>query len=231
MINPNRESLIEINRQGLLRQRIQVSTRFYPLLTKRQREVLKGKPRMSRAWVRMLKIMEETPMTMDEFVQQLSAEELARGQIKNKDGTFGGRPPQWVPRAFHRACISELMRRGKQLWQENYLQAIETMSEIASGRGTGVHATPGERIKAAMFVIERLEGKVPERLIVTDEQPWMTVMDGIVAEVSDEAVQRGQKALNSAQESRDQLEEILDAELVDDDEEPPPARRRSRRTR
>lgn len=171
-----------------------------------------------------------TKMSMDEFVAQLSPEELVRGQIKAKDGTFRGAPPMWVPRAFHRACIAELMRRGKRLWQENYLSAIETMTAIATGAGG---ASPGERLKAAQFVIERLEGKIPERLIVTDEQPWALVLDDIVADVSDEQVERGRKVLASAEAVRqdivDPRDPVVEAELVD--EEPTPVRRSPRRRR
>lgn len=227
----NRESLIVIDRQGLLRQRIPVSATFHPYLTERQRKVLKGKPRMSRAWVRMLQIMEDTGMTMREMVEGLSVEELVRGQIKDGQGRFNGRPPKWVPREFHRACLEELMRRGRDMWQKNYLGAIEAMTDIARGKGAaGSEATPGERIKAAQFVIERMEGKVPERLVVVEEKRWETVMDGIVAEVSDDAIERGRRALEAAESV---MEDIVDAEVIEDEEdyEPDPIPVRSRRRR
>lgn len=176
-------------------------------------------------------------MTMEEFVAQLSPEELVRGQIKDSGGRFRGAPPQWVPRAFHRACITELMKRGKFLWQENYLKAIETMTDIAAGKGpAGRMATPTERLKAAQFVIERLEGKVPEVLHITDEKPWEAMLDGIVAEVSDEAVERGVRALAGAQEAIDVIEGITESvsdELYAEEPVPGPASRsyRSRSTR
>lgn len=222
---------MEVPRQGAVRRKNTVSRRFHPYLTERQRTVLKGRPRMAKGWQRMQQIMTETGMTMEEFVQTLSPEELVRGEFKDKDGHFRGRPPKWVPSAFHRACINELMLRGKRQWQENYLDAINAMTEIAKGVGAGVMATPGERLKAAQFVIERLEGKVPEKLQVTSDQPWMVVLDGIVAEVDDTQVQRGNKALAAAQSAR---EEILDAEVVDEEEydtapDPQPVRSRRRR--
>lgn len=223
----------EIERQGLLRQRFYVPKATHHMLTKRQRTVLGGKVRMSRAWVRMYKIMEETGMTMEEFVKTLSVEELVRGEFRNKDGHFGGRPPKWVPRAFHRACLQELMARGKDMWQLNYLKSIEAMTDIATGRGqVGMLATPGERIKAAMFVIERMEGKVPEKLIVTDNKRYEVVLDGIVAEVSEESIARGRKALEAAEgviEDAEVLEDYYDDE--DEDEEPDPVPVRSRRRR
>lgn len=227
---------MEIVRQGLLRQRFKVPTATHHLLTERQRTVLKGKVRMSRAWVRMYQIMRETGITMEEFVQNLSVEELVRGEFRDKNGTFKGRPPKWVPREFHRACLQELMRRGKTLWQENYLKAIEAMTDIATGKGAaGELATPGERIKAAQFVIERMEGKVPERIVVTENKRWELAMDGIVAEVSDESIVRGRKALAAAEGAMDVLDaEVVDEEIYDEEEEDPipvPVRSRRRRTK
>jgi hypothetical protein len=229
-IMPDRPDLgVVVDRQGVPRKRTRVAKAYHPYLTERQRTVLKGKPKMARAWQRILKDMKDNDMTMKEFVESLSPEELVRGTVKNKNGHFSGRPTKWVPREFHRACIDELMKRGQRLWQENYLQAIQAMTEIASGKGAGQYATPGERIKAAQFVIERLEGKVPEKLHVTSEQPWALVLDGIVAEVSDEAVQRGQKLLDAAHETMDELEDVIDAELVDEEPDPVPVRSRRRR--
>jgi hypothetical protein len=223
---------------GVPRRRVRIAKSFHHLLTERQRTVLRGKAKMPPTWIRIMKDIKENRMSMEEFVKTLSPEELVRGEIKDKNGRFTGRPPQWVPRAFHRACIAELMLRGKRLWQENYLEAIEAMTEIAAGRGkAGATATPGERIKAAQFVIERLEGKVPETLVVTHEQPWQVVMDGIVAEASDEAINRGKRALTSAQTIKGELEEeILEAEIIEDepkrkDSRPPRHRSRSRQPR
>lgn len=225
---------VEVTRQGLLRQRFAVPKATHDLLTERQRTVLKGKVRMSRAWVRMHQIMEETGMTMEEFVANLDVEELVRGEFRDKNGHFRGRPPKWVPREFHRACLRELMRRGRDMWQKNYLTAIEAMTDIAAGRGeAGSVATPSERIKAAQFVVERMEGKVPERLVVSEEPRWQTVMDGIVAEVSDEALNRGRRALERAEGVLDNAnndDEVLDAELVYEEEpDLPPVRSRRRR--
>lgn len=215
-----------------VRHSVRAGRAWRPYLTKRQRTIRKNKVRLASTWGRVIRILKDTGMSMEEFVETLSAEELVRGQIKDKGGLFRGAPPQWVPRAFHRACIAELMRRGRYLWQENYLKAIETMTEIASGRGAGKYATPGERMKAAQFVIERLEGKIPERLMVVNDTPWQLVLDDIVADVPDEAIERGRKALMSAEAS---AQEILEAEVIDEEdyepEDPSPRPVRSRRGR
>lgn len=214
-----------IDREGLLRQRFPVPKATHHLLTERQRTVLKGKVRMSRAWVRMERIMKDTGMTMEEFVAGLSVEELVRGKLRDAKGGFRGRAPKWVPREFQQACLRELMTRGQELWLKNYTEAIKAMTDIARGVGIGAHATPGERIKAAQFVVERIEGKVPERLVVSQDQPWQTVMDGIVAEVPQEAIERGRQALAAGAVVEG---EVLEEEY-DEEPEPPPARSRRRR--
>jgi hypothetical protein len=160
---------------------LKVSGRFTEGITPRQRKL--GRVRIARSWGRMLKAMEAGQMTMAEFVETLDAEELVRGKLKNKNGDFSGANPAWVPREFHRACIRELMRRGQTLWQGNYLQAIEAMTKVATGQVKGV--TPGEMIRAAQFVIERIEGKVPERVQVVEDSPWQVIINDIVAQVPD----------------------------------------------
>lgn len=217
---------LAVDRAGLLRQRFAVPKAIHHTLTERQRTVLKGKVRMSRGWVRMEKIMRETGMTMDEFVAQLSVEELVRGKFRDKNGKMQGRPPKFVPREFQQACLRELMTRGQEMWLGSYLDAIKAMTQIAKGEGpVGAIATPGERLKAAQFVVERMEGKVPERLVVTQDKPWQTVLDGIVADVPVEALERGRMALSG---------EVVEAEVVDveyDEGEPDPQPVRSRRRR
>lgn len=139
--------------------------------------------RMGYTWTGALEHMKAEGLTMKEFVEQLTPEELARGQLRQPDGSFSGRPPSWVPAEFHKECVRELMRRGKQLYQENYIQAIESMTKIANSPAV----EPAQRIKAAQFVIERIEGKVPERLEVGVDAPWQQLLAGIVAELPADA--------------------------------------------
>jgi hypothetical protein len=202
--------------------KVSTENRFAPFLTERQRR--RGKVRTARSWGRMLAAMSGTGMTMEEFVETLSPEELVTGKLKDKNGRFAGQPPQWVPREFHRACIRELMRRGKRLWQENYLQAIEAMTAIATGQVPGVK--PGDRLKAAQFVIERIEGKVPERLEIVEDSPWQALIEDIVADVPDEHLVRAKAART---ELTIAVQDVIDAEVVEDPSPAPRAARRARR--
>ena len=140
--------------------------------------------RIGKGWTAALEQMENEGMTMAEFVSLLSPEELARGRLKNADGSFRGAPARWVPAEFHKECIRELMRRGKMLYQENYIEAIQAMTTIATSPGV----EPKDRIRAAQFVIERIEGKVPEKLEIGVSEPWQEILTGIVATIEPDAV-------------------------------------------
>lgn len=149
--------------------------------------------RIGERWTVVLNMLQAEGITMDEFVKTLSPEELVRGQLKNDKGSFVGAPSRWVPREFHKACIAELMKRGKKMYQGAYLDAIQVFVDIATNRNT----EPQHRLKAAQYVIERLEGKVPEKLdIGITEAPWQGLLGGIVAEVDEEQLKNAQRILS-----------------------------------
>lgn len=167
----------------------------------RKRYNMKYAGRLGKRWSEIIQNVKDGEYTWEEFVNALSPEELAKGQIKDKNGSFSGRPPSFVPRAFHDACVRELLARGKVLYKENYVKAIEAMTKIANGEVEGTK--PADRIKAATFVIERLEGKVPERLEISAADPWQEAIAGIVAEAEDEQIARAQEYLSRRPEGAD----------------------------
>jgi hypothetical protein len=153
--------------------------------------------RMGKRWTEVMEAVQNGDFTWDEFVKTLSPEELARGMLMDKNGSFTGRPPALVPRVFHDACIRELLARGKVLYKTNYIKAIEAMTDIASSKS----AKESDRIKAATFVIERLEGKVPDKLEIGVVAPWQDIIQGIVAEVEEDQVVRAQEYLNRREDT------------------------------
>lgn len=138
--------------------------------------------RMGKRWSQIVRSVQDGEYTWEQFAASLHPRELARGQLFDSRGGFSGRPPKLVPRAFLDACVRELMKRGKRMYQENYLQAIDAMTKIANDESV----KPADRLKAAQFVIERLEGKVPERVEVTTAPAWQEMIDGITAQVSED---------------------------------------------
>ena len=143
----------------------------------------KKRVRQGKRWTEITENVRLGHYTWEEFAASLKPAELARGQLMDSRGGFTGRPPTLVPRAFHDACVRELMKRGREMYKENYIQAIQAMTDIATNKAV----KEADRIKAATFVIERLEGKVPERLEVVASAPWQDMIGGIVADVPDGA--------------------------------------------
>lgn len=149
--------------------------------------------RAGKRWSEIIGQVKEGQFTWEDFVSTLSPTELARGQLKDKGGTFKGRPPALVPAAFHNACIRELMNRGQVAYRTNYLEAIKAMTAIANSKS--ILTKDADRIKAAQFVIERLEGKVPERLEVAMVNPMDALISGVIASIEDEAIANAQDYL------------------------------------
>lgn len=217
---PGRSTPEPFSRKGATRPRITIAKQFGPVLTERQKTASgrRYRQRAAQSWGKMRRIMKKTDMTMQEFVEQLSDEELVRGHLADKNGGFSGKPPEWVPREFHRACVRELLRRGQQLWRENYLQAIEVLTKIAND----ARVKPSDRLKAAQYVIERIEGKIPERIEVNLDAPWEGLIVDIVAEVSEEQLLAGRRAITG------QAPIIIDGQVFgagDDEEDARPVRR------
>ncbi len=131
-------------------------------------------------------------ITMNEVVAAMDPEELARGQLRAKDGTFRGAPPKWVPSEFHAACMRELLKRGQALYRTHFIVAIEAFTQIAASPDV----SPADRLKAAQYIWERVEGKVPDKVEHSTAQPWEQIIGGIVAEAEDEAISRASHVLN-----------------------------------
>jgi len=163
----------------------------------------KYRPELGKRWTEILTDIKAGDYTWEEFVSELSPTELARGQLKDSKGTFTGRPPSLVPRAFFNACTKELLKRGNTLYRDNYVDAVGMMMEIGRDRAT----KPETRLKALQFVIERIEGKIPEKVEVTVDDPWQKVLDGVIAEVTEDgAIGRAHDYLSRQQAAQNNEE-------------------------
>jgi len=95
-------------------------------------------------------------------------EELLRGQRRGKNGRWVGPRPKVVPTAIHRELVQRRMLNAHTLLGENLVKAVQVLVDIATDR----RADAAVRVKAANTIIERVLGKVPERVhVATDEQP------------------------------------------------------------
>lgn len=122
---------------------------------------------VGKRWTEVKARIEAGEYTWDEFVSELEPEELARGQLHDKDGGWRGRPPQWVPRAFFTACQRELKRRFDEKLQERVLSAVDEYVGLS-------RTTPDDNTREKMlrYLMERVFGPIPKEVVVTAEKPW-----------------------------------------------------------
>lgn len=136
-------------------------------------------------WSDIMDRIAKNEITWEDIVSEMDEEELARRQFRASTGTFVGRPPARPPLKFVQACDRELISRGALMWRSAYEKAIGTLVSIAESE----EAKESDRIKAATLIIERIEGKVPDRVVVSAGASGETVDEilmGVVAKVSAE---------------------------------------------
>lgn len=110
-------------------------------------------------------------------MSELDDEELARGQLRNKAGNFQGGAPQMVPREMYTRMMNELFKRANDQMKTNLVKAVEVLTAIA----TDENADPKDAMKAAQWIIERVMGKTPENVIVSQDKPWQSLLVNVTA--------------------------------------------------
>jgi hypothetical protein len=136
---------------------------------------------LGKRWSQIVTEIKAGDYTWAEFTESLDPEELARGQLKDVSGKFGGRPPALVPRAFHDACMKELHRRFNEKMQGRLLSAVDELIELSkAGR-----MDAKDQAKTLIYIIERVMGPVPKVVEVTQEQPWQMTVQGLLRPAAD----------------------------------------------
>ena len=118
----------------------------------------------------------------DLTMEDLDDEEINRMQLRNKNGNFAGRPPQWIPRELAGALRAEFQRRFQAKMQEMVPLALKGHEELLRSR----HLAPGDaaRMSAIKEVYERTVGKVVQgvdaHVVVEDKRFEDFVGDAII---------------------------------------------------
>lgn len=92
-------------------------------------------------------------LTGQEDLSLWDDEELIRGQRKDRNGRFQGKPPTVVPVALHREITRRQMEKAIQLLNENVSEAAEVLVSIIKGMDT----EDKDRLKAIDMLFNRVD--------------------------------------------------------------------------
>lgn len=137
-------------------------------------------------------------------VEELDDEELARGQVRREDGTWTNF--KQVPISVHDRMVRELFDRADTKLKANLVSAVDAMTDIAKGTAY----EPADRIKAASWIYERVRGKVPTEVVVSQDRPWEMVMSHIAGGSRAES-----RAARGADADMQALDDAIDADIVE----------------
>jgi hypothetical protein len=102
-------------------------------------------------------------------------EELLRGQRRNRNGNFQGRPPKVVPKQLHDELVRRTLEYANEELRSNLQSAVQMLTSIA----TDPRAEDRDKIKAIEMVMNRVMGKAPDRVELTAQvKPYEEVLRG-----------------------------------------------------
>lgn len=115
-----------------------------------------------------------------QLVIELTDEEVQKGKLRDKNGEFRGRPMPVVPTKFYHILRAEQIRRWEIKVAETLQPSLEVLHDISQGKITG-RVPADARMKAAIYLIERTVGKVPEKTEMHVEmKPWQDGIEGLL---------------------------------------------------
>lgn len=141
-----------------------------PEAIKKKRDA--GEPHAERAVVRVGR-RNTAILTGAEDLSEWTEEELVRGQRKDKNGKWQGRPPSVVPKAIHDELVKRTLKEGAELMRTALVPACRVLATILEDED----AEDRDKIKAATIIMDRVLGKTPERVEVHQtEEPWFDAL-------------------------------------------------------
>lgn len=121
------------------------------------------------------RLIAESILDLDEW----DNEELIRGYRRNRNGRFGA-APQYIPREIQQEAFRRLVGRGERKLKVAYIKAVEALVELA-------HNAESEKVKldAIKTLMERVVGKVPDVVRVSQEAPWEAMLADAIVPLSE----------------------------------------------
>lgn len=117
-------------------------------------------------------------------VEDLDDDEVFKLRLRNKDGSFSGRPPISLPNVFLEAMRREQHKRFTANMAAKVAAAEATIDRLMDPAHVP-GASDATAFKAAQFVIERFAGKTPDNVNIKAEvtSKWDDAMDDVIIEV------------------------------------------------
>lgn len=121
------------------------------------------------------KMIAEGVLSLDDW----DNEELARGYRRNRDGRFG-KPPQYIPREVQQEAFRRLIGRGERKMKSAYMKVVEDLVDLA-------HNANSEKVRldAQKELMNRIVGKIPDRTIISQDEPWLDILVDSIVPISE----------------------------------------------
>jgi hypothetical protein len=133
--------------------------------------------RPGKRWSEIILSIKAGEQTWAQFVEGLDEEELARGQLRDSNGGFMGRPPSFVPREFHLACQREMKRRFEEIFGSEVLGIARQYVQLAQDK----EIPAKDRAKMMQYAMERIFGGIPKEFKVSQEAPWEQMVVNVMS--------------------------------------------------
>jgi hypothetical protein len=137
--------------------------------------------RPGKRWSEIILAIKAGEYTWAQFCEGLDEEELARGQLRDQDGGFKGRPPSFVPREFHLTCQREMKRRFEEIFGSEVLGIARQYVKLAQSE----EIPAKDRAKMMQYAMERIFGGIPKEFKVSSEQPWEAMLVNVITSDDD----------------------------------------------
>ncbi len=152
----------------------------------------------------------EGEMTVDD----LDDEEILRGMLRDKNGSFKGSPPRVVPHTMHAALRSAMETRAQRRLAAAMPEVLDELVKVATGKRFGAGES---QVKAAALIMDRVFGKVPDKvdttLTVTAKWEEAATAGRLFVDIESAPIPQ---AISTGQQSV--IQDVVEAELVDVDE-------------
>lgn len=136
----------------------------------------KGRPKKAKTTAR--KAMEALSPRMQDLqagrisVEDLDWEELVRGQLRNKNGTFSGHKPAMLPRAWHDELARRSAQHGQDVLTRNVDVALNSLVHLAK------EGPARERLGASTYITDRVMGLMTQK---TENKTEVTVFSEAIS--------------------------------------------------